>query len=62
MHTPAANTGPLGLTPQQYDRLVNEAKREALRLRREAAHEWMSTVSGWLGSVLHRAPHHRLEA
>jgi hypothetical protein len=62
MFTPPVETRLLGLTPTQYHQTVDQAKREALRLRREAPREWASSVSAWFRSVLHRPSHRPLQA
>lgn len=44
-------TSTLGLTPEQHNRLMDQAKREAVRLRREA----IDAVLGSLASVARSA-------
>lgn len=62
MNTTVHETSPLGLTPAQHHRLMDEAKREALQLRRDALREWTSAVGGWLRSLLHKTTRRRLQA
>jgi hypothetical protein len=52
----------LGLTPQQYRRLVDQARRDAPRLRREALHRLALAAAAWLRRRLDTPAGCRVEA
>lgn len=49
-------THPLGMTPQQRLRLVEDAKREAMRLREQAIDDMLSALRERFRSAFKRAP------